>query len=444
MNTSKALLVIGLSLLSVSSMAQLQRDKDEDIFYKFGAGARFRQYFFQDATAGAQPSEEDFVSSSHRAQIDLTISKGEFFKTYFRAIHRSEWGEFVTDQDNFLVQQAWGDWKVTEFLNLRFGRQAVQVGRGLVYGLNEWENSPTFYDGFTGHFDWESVEFSFYALKNQELDKVPGGSISDPEILTYILDINFKQLSDYVQLASLSLAQIESDIGQIPNTTTTVDKSSVQRFGFDLIAETNFLRSSATFNYVTGTQESALRSLNVKQLMMDLEARLLMRDWSNFNVWAGYHSDSGDEDPTDEINSQYEPLNYNFHQNAGRLDLFKFGNLQFLRTGVSASVLGTWEIGLEGFLFEKSKTNGPTHFLRTPMVDEFSSGSYLLGSDAELGTELDIWVTKTFPSGVSVELSINYFKPGQAFKLASDVSNSVALPMERSIYNVILDIGFFF
>ncbi|MCC6137200.1 MAG: alginate export family protein [Bdellovibrionaceae bacterium] len=445
MNQFRTLLSVVILLFSATSFAELQRDKEEDIFYKFGAGARFRQYYFQDSTAGAQPYDEDYITSSHRAQIDLTISKGEYFKTYFRAIHRGDWGAQDPDQDNFLIQQAWGDWKVTDFLNLRFGRQAIQIGRGLVYGYNEWENSPNFYDGFTGHFDWEALEFSLYGLKLYELEKVPNVSYaSDPEVSHFILDINFKQISDYIQLASLNLVQVDGDVGQLPNTTTLLTKQSIQRFGFDLITDGVNFRTAATLNYVTGTEKSAAGEEKVKQLMMDGEARLLLPDWENFNFWAGFHSDSGDDDPTDGFNTQYEPLNYNFHVNAGRLDFLKFGNLTFARTGASMDMLGGWEVGIEGFLFQKTKAGANTNFFRTPIADEFAAGTYALGNDKDLGTEVDLWISRTFASGVNLEISLNFFKPGKALKTANDITGAVPLSMDNQIYNLIVDVGYFF
>lgn len=434
-----------VALTASSVCAELQRDKEEDIFYKFGAGARFRQYYFKDSTAGAQPFDEDSISSSHRAQVDLSIHKGEYFKTFFRAIHRGDWGDQQEGQDSFLVQQAWGDWKVTDFLNLRFGRQTLEVGRGLVYGYNEWENSPTFYDGFAGHFDWQALEFSIYGLKLHELEKVAGASLaSDPEVSHFILDINLKQMSDYIRVASLNLAQINGDVGQIPNTTTLLDKQRIQRFGFDLVTDGVNFRSAATLNYVTGTQSTLTVEQEVKQLMMDGEVRLIMPDWSQFNFWFGAHSDSGDDETTDGVNSQYEGLNYNFHTNAGRLDFLKFGNLTYLRSGLSLNMFGSWEVGLEGILFEKTKANGATNFFRTPIADEFSNGSYRLANNKDLGTEVDIWLSRTFASGVLMELSLNAFYPGQALKGAVDVTNATALNMNSPIYNIIFDIGYFF
>lgn len=436
--------VLVLFSVSTSYAQQLQRDKEDDIFYKIGAGARFRQYYFQDAAAGALPNDEDIVASSHRAQLDLAVNKGEYFKTFFRAIHRGTWGEDQQDQDTFLLSQAYGDWKVTDFLNLRFGRQAVQIGRGLVFGENDWENTPTYYDGAVAHFDWEALEFSLYALKVYELNKVAGQSVSDPELSNYILDINFKDLSDYIKVASLNLVQVDGDIGQVPNSTTILKKQSIQRFGFDLVTDGVNFQAAASMNYVTGTELITDPESKVKQYMADGELRLLLPDYNDLQLWVGGHMDSGDDDPTDGTNSQYEPLNYNFHVNGGRLDLLKFGNLTFARSGVSAVFWGGWQFGFEAFLFQKTQAAAPTNFFRTPIADEFSVGTYVLANEKSLGTEFDLWMSRTFPSGVVLELSLNTFSPGGALKGATDIATNQPLGMNNQIYNLILDVGYFF
>ncbi|MCB9072341.1 MAG: alginate export family protein [Bdellovibrionaceae bacterium] len=438
--------LLGLVVLaSPFAQAELERDPDTDIFYKFGAGARFRQYYFNHATAGAEPTGENFVRSSHRAQIDLMIRKGEFFKTYFRAIHQGTWGANAVDQNNFLIQQAWGDWKVSEFLNLRFGREAIQVGRGLVYGYNEWENAPTYYDGFSTIFDWDVLDFSIHALKLYQLDKVTNVSTaSDPDVTNFILDVNLKQISDYIRMANFNFAQIHSDIGQIPNTTTILNKQSIQRFGFDLVTDGVNFRTGATLNYVTGTEITPAKSMTVKQFLVDGEARYMQPDWYRLNAWFGAHYDSGDKDASDNVNEQYEPLNYNFHINAGRLDLLKFGNLTFFRSGFSMAFFGDWDLGIEAFVFRKTVSNGATNFFRTPMATQFSAGTYQLGADKQLGTELDLWITRTFSSGVNLDITLNYFNPGQAFHKATNTATSASLLMDKSIVNLIVDVGFFF
>jgi len=424
----------------------VDHDKDTDIFYKFGGGIRLRQYFWQDSTAGVRPFEEDSVSTAHRAQLDLQLNKGEYFKTFFRAVHASEWGDNNANNDDFTLVQAWGDWKVTDFLNLKFGRQPIELGRGLQYGLNEWENIPSYYDSFSTLFDWDVMELSLYAVRVYELDRDPANSIAnDPEMSHYIIDVNFRELSDLIQMADLSFIQVVSDIGTIPGTTTLLKKQRSQRFGFDLVLAGVYFETAASINYVTGTEETLTVSEKVKQLMMDAELRLMLPDFDRFNFWVGAHYDSGDDDAADGNNTQYAPLNYNFHQNAGRMDFFKFGNLTYLRTGFSMHLLSDWYFGTEGFMFQKTKEGAP-NFLEaaSPLVNDFANGTVSFGNAKDLGTELDIWIGKTFPSGVNLELTLSYLKPGEAMDTAFLTAGPTPQPMDDPIYRMTFDLGMFF
>jgi hypothetical protein len=436
-----------LFLLMSAAQAQENPDKEKDIFYKMGGGLRLRQFYMQNATSGYLPFEEDFVDTNHRAQLDIQLNKGEYLETYFRAIHHSEWGnESAATNDQFILQQAWGNWKVSDFLNLKFGRQPIVIGRGLVFGENEWENVPTYYDGFGVLFDWDAMELSLYGVKVYELDRVTNTSIaSDPELTNYILDVSFKELSDMIRMADIHFVQVLGDLGQVPSTGEVLRKQRVQRFGFDLIFGGVYYEVSASANYVTGTKEGVTPTDKVKQLMLDTEAKFLMPDWENFQFWVGYHQDSGDETPNDGTDSQYEPMNYNLHVNAGRLDFFKFGNLTFLRTGASMHFLSDWYVGAEVFWFDKTKAGAANYLARSIMATDFLNGTLQFGNEKTLGTEFDLWIGKTYQSGVNLELSFNMLKPGSAMHNAfTGGVPSQIFALNDTIFSVILDVGFFF
>lgn len=440
-------LFIGSLFFSNVLLAQENPDKDKDVFYKMGGGLRLRQFYMQNATSGYVPFEEDFVNTNHRAQLDIQLNKGEYLETYFRAIHHSEWGdESSTTNDVFLLQQAWAHWKVTDFLSLKFGRQPIVIGRGLVFGENEWENVPTYYDGFGLLFDWEAMELSIYGVKVYELDRVSGSSVAaDPELTNYVIDLNFKELSDIIRMADISFVQVLGDVGQVPGSTLVLRKQRVQRFGFDLIFGGVYYEIATSANYVTGTKEGITPADKVKQLMFDTEAKLMMPDWENLQLWVGYHTDSGDDVPNDGTDGQYEPMNYNLHVNAGRLDFFKFGNLTYLRSGASMKFLSDWSVGAEVLFFEKTKAEGKNLLARSIMANDFINDTIRFGNAKNLGTEFDLWIGKSYQSGVNLELSFNLLTPGDAMKSAYTggvVSQIQAL--DDTIYSVIFDIGFFF
>ncbi len=442
----KYLFIIAL-VFSNALWAQENTDKEKDIFYKMGGGLRLRQFYMQNATSGYIPFEEDFVNTNHRAQLDIQLNKGEYLETYFRAINHSEWGdESSATNDQFLLQQAWANWKVTDFLSLKFGRQPIVIGRGLVFGENEWENVPTYYDGFGLLFDWEAMELSLYGVKVYELDRVVNTSIaSDPELTNYVLDLSFKELSDMIRMADISFVQVLGDLGQVPGSTLVLRKQRVQRFGFDLIFGGVYYEIATSANYVTGTKEGITPTDKVKQLMFDTEVKFMMPDWENFQLWMGYHTDSGDETPGDGSDGQYEPMNYNLHVNAGRLDFFKFGNLTYLRTGASLQFLSDWSVGAEVLFFEKTKRGAKNLLARSIMADDFINDTIRFGNEKALGTEFDIWVGKTYQSGMNLELSFNLLRPGDAMATAyTGGVVSQLQPLDDTIFSVIIDVGFFF
>lgn len=422
-------------------------EKDSDVFFKLGGGARVRQYYLQDGAAGGLTgAAEDFNDTSHRLQLDVRLDKGEYFQTFFRLINANVWGEHEDGDDELFIQQGYGQWKVSDFLSFRFGRAPLEIGRGLVYGLNEWENLPTYYDGFSALFDWSVLDISVHALKFYDIQRGLGSSAaSKPEIAHYILDLSFKDISDMISMADLSFVQIVGDMGTVPSTGVIVPKQRLQRFGFDLVASGVYYEVGSSVSYVTGNKDNIIGvNESVKQFMLDGEGKWIMPEWSRFNLWVGGHYDSGDDTPGDNINQQYDPLNYNLHQNAGRMDFFRFGNLTFLRSGMSVHLLSDWMMGVEYFMFQKTAAAGAISLERSVLQTQFNSNTLSLSNEKDLGQEFDFWVGKKFQSGVNVELSFNYLQPGTAMKNAYEVAGNVPHPLDKALYNVILDIGIFF
>lgn len=404
-----------------------------------------RYWLYDNGSAGALPHEEDTSQVTHRLQLDLRLDKGEYFQTYFRAINAGKWGDSSNNKhDQLVLQQAWGQWHVTDFLNLKFGRIAFELGRGLSYGFNEWEDLPSSYDGFATLFDWDVMELSIYALKQHELARSATSIASDPEEIHYVVDVNFKELSDLISMADLNFVQLMSDVGQIPGTTSLIQKQRVQRFGFDLVLTGVYFEIGNSLQYITGTQSDGTTENKVKEVLLDGEFKFLVPDWSQLNLWAGYHYDTGDDNPNDGTNTQYEALNYNLHNNAGRMDFFKFGNLTFLRSGFSFHLLSDYYLGSEVFLFQKSESGGQNYIERGVIKSQFDSKTLNFGNDKALGTEFDFWVGKTYQSGVNMELGVNALKPGKAMQSAYVVANQQLIPMSSTILNIYFQLGMFF
>lgn len=422
----------------------IDKNANTDILYQLGGGARMRYWWYKAGSAGALPNDEDTSELTHRLQLDFRLDKGEYFQTYFRAINAGLWGGTDQQRDQFTLQQAWGQWHVTDFLNLKFGRLSFELGRGLTYGFNDWEDIPSYYDGFATLFDWDVMELSIYGLKQKELDKASTSVASDPEETHYVIDVNFKELSDLITMADLNFVQVMSDIGQLPGTTTLVQKQRVQRFGFDLVLAGVYYEIGNSLQYITGSQTDGTTDSKVKQILFDGEFKFLIPDWNQLNLWVGYHYDTGDDTPTDGTSTQYQAFNYNLHNNAGRLDFFKFGNLTFLRSGFSLHFNSDYFVGSEVFLFQKTVEGAQNYIERGVVKTQFDNKTLNFGNDKDLATEFDLWFGKKYQSGVEMELGFNVLRPGKAMDLAYVVANNQLQPMSRTIYNLYFQLGLFF
>lgn len=435
-----------LVLFPLITLAQEQQSRESDIFYRLGGGARFRYIQFDRASGGTiNPNEEDYSSSSSRFQFDLELNKGEFFQTFFRGINTGDWGGDPEDRNEWTLQQAWANWNVDTFLSLKFGRQPLELGRGLVYGLNDWENLPSFYDGFAMSFDWPTMELELFALKINDLERSSGSVSADPEQNHYVVRLGFKDLSDKVKLAELHFAQINTEAGEEPGTSTVAyEKQRLQRFGLDLELSGIYYEFGTSVSYVVGTEDISAVENKAKQLMADMELRFIWPDFEQLNVWVGAHYDTGDDTPGDGENTQYDGLFYNIHQNAGRLDFFRFGNLTYTRLGFSMNLLSQYSFGAEYFMFQKTQEGGANRLATSILANDFDNGVYVFGNDKDLGQELDIWFAKTFRSGVLVEVGFNWLNPGAALEGTTLVSSSASAPIDKSIYNFYIDVGMFF
>jgi hypothetical protein len=355
------------------------------------------------------------------------------------------WGRNSSTDNNFIINQGWGNWKVADFLNLKFGRQSLELGRGLVFGANEWENVPTYYDGVSALFDWTVLDLSFYALKTYDINRSGRSSASiDNDNTNYIIDLKFKDLSDMITLANLNFVQTSGDVNNINPSATLATTQSLQRFGFDYTLSGVYFETSGSMSYVTGKKTVAAGDLDVKQYMLDFEGKFMLPEWSRLNMWVGLHRDSGDKDSSDTKDDQYEPLGYNIHNNAGRLDFFKFGNLTYIRGGASVHMLSDWYLGTEYFIFSKTTENGENYLARSILQTELANNTLRFGTDKNLAQELDVWFGKIFQSGVKFELNLNYLSPSAAMKNAYNVTGGTPNPLDKPIVNLIAEIGLFF
>ncbi|MCB0378925.1 MAG: alginate export family protein [Bdellovibrionales bacterium] len=431
----------------------------KDIFFQPGGGIRLRYENLREATGGAFSSNESEAKATHRAQFDFKLYKGEYFETFFRLLHVDEWGssssangdsspgtkDGFTSDNALLVNQAYGLWKVSDSLGLQFGRSPIKLGRGLTYGENDWFNVPTTFDNFAIKWDWEVMEFSAIAAKTRDLSPVAGQTLSpDPEENHYILDFDIKNMSDSISVFDIHFAQVNRDEGSADGGTTVLSGLNMQRFAFDFEYRSRSFYTSLFASYVSGKERAAgSMDLTIKQIAGDLEVGYILADTSQLHFWAGFHHDSGDKDATDSTSETYDSFYYDVYGRSGRMDLLRWGNLNFYRLGLDAKLFTNVTLGGEWLSFRKTEQNGGLVFGAAGafLNSNISSGNMTLATETNIGEEFDIWLDVDFTSGVFFRATFTTFFPGAVFEKATTTSGNSA---SNTMYQGLTQVGFFF
>lgn len=414
-------------------------EKPTDVFFQIGGSGRFRYENLFNAASGRESVGDADSNVTSQMGFWLRLNKGEYFQSFFNLLHVNNWGrqslafgdsndaqrDSFTSNNGLFVNQAWGKWKLTDTIHIEFGRAPLDFGYGALFSKNSWLNHPYAVDRFNLNFDWEFLSLAIVGIKAEELS----ATSKDPEAYQYLLDLDFKNIFDYFKVINLSLLQSMRDQGSLDAGVSTLARMNSQRFSLETSGQANSFGHKAALSYVSGRRYDPTGEKNLKQFMLDAEVNYTLYELQNFKIWAGYHFDSGDDNLTDETEKTYDPLYYDIHENAGRMDLLMWGNLKYYSFGFSINIYPHWLVGSEFLRFEKSNsadgtTFGPqgsyfkTLFSGTGATLSFPNGESLLG------TELDIFTKFEFLSGVRAGLILSVFKPGEVFTRATEIASS--------------------
>ena len=466
-----------IALLSFSVYAEEKEDANKktnlysllakDVYFQPGGGIRVRYENLRGATGGAFPENEDESQASHRAQFDFKLYKGEYIETFFRFINFADWGSAAGDTsggqhdaftrtNGLLVNQAYALWKVDEYVDyVRFGRAPLHLGLGYTYGLNDWFNVPYSFDLIDVGWDWGGVELELIAAKIQEFTKVTGQTLSsDPEENHIIININIKNLYDALEFFNFNIVQVNRDLGSNDGGLTVLNGLNQQRFSLETkISGKNFF-GSAFFTYVTGEEKVApvnilnnQNKLDLSQTALDLKLGYAFPQMNNFKLWAGYHSDTGDKDTTDSKSETYDSFFYDVYGQSGLMDLIRWGNLNFVRAGLSLEIYTGFTLGAEWLSMSRTEGSAPIAFGEAGRFysDSVLTGDLNFGNDTDIGNEFDIWIDRKFQSGVDVRVSFSNFFPGEVF---SSATGPGAAPLanlpDSDFFQFLAQVGYFF
>jgi hypothetical protein len=165
-------------------------------------------------------------------------------------------------------------------------------------------------------------------------------------------------------------------------------------------------------------ENGSATTTDISTSMMDVELGYSIPSAMNARVYAGMHTDSGTKSGTDD--ETYDGFHYDEHNNAGLMDVFGWGNLTYTRVGATFAPSDDISVAVEYLMFSQTEkedvNNGATAFTDS---DTGTAGTQAFDTtEDDLGTELDVTVTKKYTNNFNISASYRMFSPGDEFKTA--------------------------
>lgn len=393
----------------------------------------------KDGVSGGQGSTNDWMQ---RFKLGSTFRSGEKLTGQLTLLHNSTWGHSGLYQsaataqtgdtglgkmdgtDNgenlVLVNEAYGSWMASNELLIRFGRGALAMADGRVIGVNDWGPTPNAFEGVLFTWDKEFARFNAYGVKFAQLT---GTSVSDPEVNSYGLNVDWKTLPEFLKMVNLHVIQVNVDSdnsGTLATPPGAVPKESRMRYGLVVSGDAMNVDYRLTYaahtgkysNYPGATETSTDREGS----MIDAELGYRLPDWMNSRISFLYHTDTGDKDGvTDNKLTTYDPYFYEKHDNAGWMDIYLWGNLTYMQLRYTMDIMDDLSFAAQYLIFSQTEKTGST----TPGTNSFLSGAAATAATATtenaLGTELDLAVAKKYEGGLTITARAGMFSPGAEY-----------------------------
>ncbi|HIA18327.1 MAG TPA: hypothetical protein EYN03_10720 [Planctomycetes bacterium] len=116
---------------------------------------------------GLTGADDDFLLYRTRLWVNATVNKR--VRAYFELLdaesNLEDLAPRASDVDRLDIHQAYIDLAINERLQLRIGRQAIDLGSRRLLGLSEWANTRRSFDGLQASLAGEQFDFDAYYLQ---------------------------------------------------------------------------------------------------------------------------------------------------------------------------------------------------------------------------------------------------------------------------------------
>ena len=397
--------------------------------------AEFRTRVQNDTdTTGNQDTGITQNSWSHRLKVNLDFNAGEKFSAHATLLHNSMWGQFegttgnatgdtgaglrdgVGDNENMLlVNEAFGTWMLSDSTSLRFGRGAFTLADGSVIGKNDWEAQPYAFEGVMATHDMEFGRISGFYVKFADFASA-ASAIEDPEVGAYGLSLDIKAVPDAIKMLNVHVLKINQD----ELTATAKEGEDIMRYGLTVGGDVAGVDYNFTYASVGGEEirsratGSDAANVDISSSMMDLKAGYTLADVMGLRVGIDYHSDTGTKASSTKTET-YDSFYYDMHDNAGAMDIFKWGNLTYMGVNVSLEPMDNTKVGVDYYMFSQTEKD------QVGAMTGANGAAFAAAADTTkdaLGTEIDLWASHKYDNGLETYARYSMFTPGDEYKSA--------------------------
>ena len=436
-------LTLGLILLGSLAGNAFAQDKAKGEA-QLNADYRLRNTYLENEVGS------DAVSPAHSNRIDqrfrfhLILRASERLSANATLLSDFALGQNKTQtaaepRDGVRVNQAFGNWMVSDDFWIKFGRQNYQMGDGFVIGFNEWDAVPYAFDGVLFHYEVEFARIQLFAFKirNYLAPAVAGGtgSVYSPDFQhnAYGIYFDLKTRPEVFRAVNLHVIKDAADRGdEAPSAQTPTVRGTqgmeIVRYGANVALAYGPVDLQVWYAGVAGKNKfpnvDALTyhgAFDINTSLLQGELGLNLTEWRPLRAFVQYHIDSGDRDAQDHENGTYDNYFHVRHASAGHMDLFDWGNLTSFQVGGTIKLSEPWTLGLAYWLLTRTETGPnsgrPIAGLYGGNLTPVSGTNDLNLNGSTLGNEVDLWADYQFSNGLLTTARAGYFRPGEVYNV---------------------------
>ncbi len=247
------------------------------------------------------------------------------------------------DQEMLQLYEANAEWNFASGLSVFVGRTPFEIGNGAVFSKNLDDDYPTRFDG--GYFQYQT-DVARFQLGGFAISSWSSGTTAydDQDYKIYFLSADLKALEPYVKNISFTFMMLDRDEMAITvPLPVNFPKEEKDIYAVSLTGETG--RFFYSFDGVIQEGVNRTSGQDTRAHMLHGRTGFIAYEPWQLGVYIQYHTDTGDNASTANVDESYDPLYYNHFQNAGKMNLLGWSNLTYYSAGL------TWVLGSSSRFF---------------------------------------------------------------------------------------------